>query len=135
MASVFRSVRRRLDAMPLWGVIAIDAVVLGLWLIDFRIPDEIPVDKVLLGGVFLASGVYAWRRYFGPPGALSAAARRKVAEIELLFDECRKASETIPGAAGEVARLAELLGKVQSIEQRLEQTETVLLSPQYDVAR
>lgn len=122
--------------MPLWAVLAADAAIVGLWLVDFRIPDPFRYsDEIILGAVGVGTAVYVWRRFFGPPGAISAAARRRVAEIEILFEECRRAAASLPGAAGEVERLSSLLEKVRVIEERLEQTETVLLSPEYDLSR
>lgn len=135
MASVFTRIRRRLDAMPLWMVAAIDAAVVAVFLFDVRIPDPFKfTDELIIGSVALGTGIYLWRRFFGPPGAMSAAARSKVAEIEMLFDESRRAAQAIPGAGGEVTRMGTLLAKVKIIEERLEQTEIVLSSPQYDLA-
>lgn len=134
MASVFSRIRRRLDATPLWAIGAVNAGVVAVFLFDVRIPDPFKfMDEIILGSVALGTAIYVWRRFFGPPGVISADARRKVAEIETLFEESRKAAETVPGAGGEVVRLGSLLEKVRVIEQRLEQAEIVLSSPQYDV--
>ena len=110
MASVFSRIRRRLDAMPLWMVAAIDAAVVAVFLFDVRIPDPFKfTDEIVLGGAALATGIYLWKRFFGPPGALSATARRRVAEIEMLFEESREVAKAIPGAGGEIERMGTLL--------------------------
>jgi hypothetical protein len=135
MKAVLSSIRRRLDAMPVWAVLGINALILGLWMIDFQVPDEIPIDKILIGVMFAGTSVYLWRRYFGAPSALAAESRRRLAEIETLFEESKKASASLAGAGGvqvEVERLGALLTRVRQIQKRIEQTELVLQSREYD---
>src|SRR4051812_11810172 len=104
--------------MPLWQIAAINGAILVAWMLDFRVPDEIPIDKVIIGGLFLATGFYLWRRFFGPPGALAASLRRRIAEMETLYSESRSAAAQIPDSgdvAIEVGRLGDLLLKVRAL--------------------
>jgi hypothetical protein len=132
MATQIERLRHRVDAMSLWWVVAFNAAALGVWMADFRFPDPLPVDRILLGGVFLGSAFYLWRRFFGPPTALCAVARRRLAEMELLFHESQDAAKQLPGLAADVTRLESLVQQVRQIEARIEQTEIVLLKDEYD---
>lgn len=124
-------VRRRLDAMPLWSVAAINAGVLALWLADFRIPDPLPyMDELFVTAVLAGTSLYLWNRWFGPPSALSAETRRRRAEIEQLFEDTRAISGATRVSA-ELARLEELVRRVATIQERIEQTEIVLQDPTY----
>lgn len=134
MKGALGSIRRRLDAVPLWAVGLLDLGVLALWLVDFRVPDPIMgVDELLIGGVLIASGVYTWKRLFGPPSSLAAEKRRRLAEVELLHGEIAK-SAGVAGVAGDVARLDGLLDGIKKVEARIEQAEIVLATPQYSKA-
>ena len=131
MKGALASIRRRLDSFPLWGVGLVNLGVLAFWLADFRLPDPLPgIDEVLVTGVLVASGVYTWKRMFGPPSSLAAEKRRRLAEVEILHDEIKK-SAGVAGVAGDVARLGELLAGIQKVEARIEQAELVLATPQY----
>jgi hypothetical protein len=131
MKAALSSIRRRLDAVPLWAVGLLDLGILALWLVDFRLPDPIlGLDEIVIGGVLLATGVYTWKRVFGPPSSLAAEKRRRLAEVEILHDEIRK-SAGVAGVAGDVARLGGLIDGIKKVEARIEQAELVLALPQY----
>ena len=133
MRKALASIRRRLDAVPLWAVGLLNLGVVAAWFVDFRFIDPLPfLDEIAITGVLAASALYTWRRAFGPPTALAAEKRRRLAEVELLYEEIRKAA----GAAGvgsDVERLAELLEGIRKVEARIEQAELVLATPQYSV--
>ena len=131
MKGALASIRRRLDTFPLWGIALLDLGILAFWLADFRIPEPIMgVDEVLISGVLLASGIYTWRRMFGPPSALAAEKRRRLAEVEVLHGEIKNAAGTA-GVAADVSRLDGLLDGIRTVEARIEQAELVLATPQY----
>ena len=131
MTKALASIRRRLDAVPLWAVGLLNLGILAVWMADWRLPDPLPgIDEVLVTGILVASAVYTWRRLFGPPSSLAAEARRRLAEVEILHDEIVKAAAAA-GVAGEVSRIKALLEGIRKIEGRIEQAEIVLASPQY----
>lgn len=131
MKGALSSIRRRLDTFPLWGVVLLNVGLVAVWVGNLRIPDPIPVvDELILGGIVAASAVYTWRRIFGPPSALAAEKRRRLAEVGILHDEIVKAAETA-GVSGEVSRIRALLDGIKKIQARIEQIEVVLASPQY----
>lgn len=135
MKSALSAIRRRLDAMPLWGVLVADAALLALWFADLRALDPLPyVDEIFVGAVVAGTSVYLWRRLFGPPSRLAAETRSRLSEIETLFAETRGAAGAITGADGvsrEIARMQSLLDQVRAIQVRIENTELVLQTPQY----
>ena len=134
MKEFFWKVRRRLDAMPMWQIVALNVGVFAVWMLDFRIPDEIPIDKIVIGGMFLGTGFYLWRRFFGPPSALSASLRRRISEMEALYSESRTAAAQISDSgevAMEIGRLGDLLAKVRVLSARVEQAEVVLQDARY----
>ena len=131
MKGALASIRRRLDSFPLWGVALLDLGLLAFWLVDFRVPDPIfGLDEILIGGVLAATGVYTWRRMFGPPSSLAAEKRRRLAEVETLHGEIKNAAGTA-GVAADVSRLDGLLEGIRKVEARIEQAELVLATPQY----
>lgn len=133
MKGALARIRRRLDAIPLWAVGLLDLGILAVWLADFRVPDPLPaLDELLIGGVLLATGIYTWRRLYGPPSSLAAEKRRRLAEVEILHGEIRS-SAGAAGIAGDVARLDDLLDGIKKVEERIEQAELVLATPQYSV--
>lgn len=131
MKDALASIRRRLDSFPLWGVGLINLGVLAVFLADYRLPDPLPgIDEVLITGLLIASGIYTWKRLFGPPSALAAEKRRRLAEVEILHAEIKQ-SAGVAGVAADVARLGELLDGIKKVEARIEQAELVLSTPQY----
>lgn len=133
MKGAFASVRRRLDAFPLWAIGLLDLGVLAFWLADFRVPDPIPaLDELLVGGILLGSAVYTWNRIFGPPTSLAAEKRRRLAEVEVLHEETKRAAGAA-GAVADVSRLEPLIDGIRRIEARIEQAELVLATPQYSL--
>ncbi len=134
MKGTLSRIRKRLDAWPVWGVVLLNAGVLALWTVDLRAIDPLPfLDEIFVGGVMAGSAYYLWNRLFGPPTALAAESRRRLAEVETLFGECEAAARGSEIAGAEVARMSGLLDRVRAIEQRIEQAELVLGTPQYSV--
>ncbi len=135
MKNALAAIRRRLDSMPLWGVLAADTALLAFWFADLRALDPLPwIDEIFIGTVVAGTSVYLWRRFFGPPSRLAAETRGRLSEIETLFAETRGAAEAIQGADGvsrEIARMASLLEQVRAIQVRIENIELVLQTPQY----
>lgn len=118
--------------MPLWAIALGNLTVLGVWMIDIRTLDPLPyVDEVVIGAMLAGTSLYLWNRYFGPPTPIAADSRRRLAEVEGLYQDTKRAAGSLPAAASEIARLGALLEKVRAIEARIEQTEIVLASPQY----
>lgn len=131
MKSVISRIRRRLDTIPLWAVALGWVGVMGLWMIDIRSLDPLPfLDEIFFTVVTGATALYVWNRMFGPPTATSAESRRRLAEVESLYEDAKR----VPAAASEMVRLGTLLEKVRAIQGRIEQAEIVLASPQYSTA-
>ncbi len=114
--------------MPLWAIALGNAAVLALWMVDIRSLDPLPwIDEIVIGAMLGSTTIYLWNRFFGPPTAASADSRRRLAEVESLYEDTKR----VPAAAAEISRLGALLEKVRAIQARIEQAEVVLATPQY----